>query len=77
MLRQGEWNAEYYLRILRESGLTMTEEQCRALASSDVAPTDEQLLGRALHAEFLDRLEADCSARSAADAVRAACPRSA
>jgi hypothetical protein len=57
---QIEWNVECYLGILRESGLTMTEEQCRALARSDVAPTDEQLLGIALHAEFLERLEADC-----------------
>jgi hypothetical protein len=56
---QIEWNVEYYLRILRESGLTMTEEQCRALARSDVAPTDEQLLGQALHAAFLERIEAD------------------
>jgi hypothetical protein len=33
--------------------------ECLALARADVAPTDAQLLALAVHAEFLDRIEAD------------------
>jgi hypothetical protein len=60
---QVEWNAAFYAEILSEcgDGLTMTAEQCTALARAGVAPTDEQLLPLALHAELVARLEADWS----------------
>jgi hypothetical protein len=54
------WVAERYREILSANGdaaLSMSAEQCRTLARLDVAPTDDQLLPMALHAEFLYRLE--------------------
>lgn len=60
---QVEWNAARYADILREcgGGLSMTPAECLALARLDVAPTDAQLLPMALHAEFLERIRADCN----------------
>jgi hypothetical protein len=60
------WLAEQYREILADcgAGLTMTLDQCKTLARAGTAPTDEQLLPIALHAEFLERIQAGASLRA-------------